>query len=208
MRQHHPLSLILSTLLAFAARADFDTATVQGGDTNITNLFGEQPGFQIGGSNSKRPSFAGVIVGPDGEPAPKVMVSLFPFSYAQKLTDDQGRFSLPADPIPAGYPVSQHVLIARDLERNLAAALDLEEDATNADLRLNPGLTLAGRVTDANGHTVSNAQAQAMFRTDRMSSQLGQPVRADAEGRFEIKALPPPPLQRHRLRQRFRPGCA
>jgi hypothetical protein len=170
----------------------FGSATAQGGDTNMTIRLGEQAGFRMGGSNSKRLKFAGVIVAPDGKPAPKVMVSLFPlFSYAQKRTDDQGRFTLSADPFPAGYPVSQHVLIARDLERNLAAALDLEEDATNADLQLSPGLTLAGRVADANGHAISNAQAQIMFRTDRMSSQLGQPVRADAGGRFEIKALPP-----------------
>jgi hypothetical protein len=164
----------------------------QGGDTNITIRLGEQPGIRFGGSNSKRLKFAGVIVAPDGKPAPKVVVSLFPmFSYAQQRTDDQGRFTLPADYLPPGYPVSQHILVARDLERNLAAALDLEEDATNVDLRLSPGLTLAGRVAGANGHAVSNAQAQVMFRTDRMSSPLGQAVRADAEGRFEIKALPP-----------------
>jgi hypothetical protein len=197
MSQCHYLSLALSALLAFAAndprqQGRFGNATAQGGDTNITIPPGEQTGFEVGGSDSKRPKLAGAIVGPDGKPAPRVMVSLFPFfSYAQKRTDDQGRFTLSADSIPAGYPVSQRVLIARDLERNLAAALDLEEDATNADLRLSPGLTLAGRVLDANGHAVSNAQAQVMFRTDRMGSQLGQPVRADAEGRFEIKALPP-----------------
>jgi hypothetical protein len=52
-------------------------------------------------------------------------------------------------------------------------------------------LTLAGRITDLNGKAITNAQAQALFHTERMSSRLAAPVRADADGRFEIKGLPP-----------------
>jgi hypothetical protein len=169
----------------------YGSANAQGGDTNITIQLGQQAGVRTLRSGTAQPKLSGTVLDADGKPAPKVTVSLFPFfSYAQKRTDDQGRFTLAAESIPTGYPTSQRVLIARDLERNLAAAFDLEDDTTNADLKLGPGLTLVGRVTDVNGHAVSNAQAQVMFRTDRMSSQLGQPVRADAQGRFEIKALP------------------
>jgi len=181
----------LAATLEFEEDAD-NVTLPQGGDTNITIRLGERALSQPGASDSKRSKLVGAILGPDGKPAPNVIVSLFPFlAYAQTHTDYQGRFALTAEPIPAGYGVSQRVLIARDLERGLAAALDLEEDATNADLRLSPGLTLAGRVTDANGHAISNAQARLLFRTDRRTSALGQLVRADDEGRFEIKALPP-----------------
>ncbi|MGA2865526.1 MAG: carboxypeptidase regulatory-like domain-containing protein [Verrucomicrobiota bacterium] len=167
------------------------SANAQGGDTNITIQLGQQAGVRTLRSGAAQPKLTGTVLDADGKPAPKVTVSLFPFfSYAQKRTDDQGRFTLAAESIPTGYPTSQRVLIARDPDRNLAAAFDLEDDTTNADLKLGPGLTLVGRVTDVNGHAVSNAQAQVMFRTDRMSSQLGQAVRADAQGRFEIKALP------------------
>jgi len=169
----------------------FGSANAQGGDTNITIQLGQQAGLRTPRSGAAPPKLTGTVLDADGKPAPKVTVSLFPFfSYVQKRTDDQGRFTLAAESIPVGYPTSQRVLIARDPERNLAAALDLEDDTTNADLKLGPGLTLVGRVTDVNSQAVSNAQAQVMFRTDRMSSQLGQPVRADAKGRFEIKALP------------------
>ena len=42
-----------------------------------------------------------------------------------------------------------------------------------------------------------------------MASNLGSPVRADAEGRFEIKgAAAGPPVQRHHLRQGLWPGAA
>ena len=120
-------------------------------------------------------------------------MSLFPsFSPAEKQTDSEGRFTLTFDPKQCGpMGASQPIVVARDLARNLAAALDLEEGATNASVRLEPALTLAGRITDLNGKAITNAQAQALFHTERMASSLGSPVRADAEGRFEIKGLPP-----------------
>jgi len=77
------------------------------------------------------------------------------------------------------------------LSRNLAAAFDLEEGATNASVRLEPALTIVGQIKDSNGKGISNAQAQVLFHSERMASSLGSPTRADAEGRFEIKALPP-----------------
>ena len=83
------------------------------------------------------------------------------------------------------------IVVARDPARNLAAAVDLEEGATNASMRLEPALTFTGRITDPDGKALTNAQAQLWFHTERMASNLGSPVRADVEGRFEIKALPP-----------------
>ena len=136
---------------------------------------------------------SGTVSDPEGKPAPQVRVSLFPaFSPTEKQTDSEGRFSLTFDPNQFGpMGATQPIVVARDLTRNLAAAMDLEEGATNASLRLEPALTLAGRITDLNGKPITNAQAQALFHTERMSSHLGAAVRADADGRFEIKGLPP-----------------
>jgi len=86
---------------------------------------------------------------------------------------------------------SQPILIARDTTRNLAAALDLEEGATNAIVRLEPALTLASRITDLKGKAITNGQTRVLLHTERTVSNLGSPVRADSEGRFEIKGLPP-----------------
>ena len=76
-----------------------------------------------------------------------------------------------------------------DPARELAAAVDVEEDAAETTLRLSSGLTLVGRVTDVDGHAIRDAHAQAMFRTARTSEPFGMAVRADAEGRYEIKGL-------------------
>jgi protocatechuate 3,4-dioxygenase beta subunit len=135
----------------------------------------------------------GTVVDSAGKPAPNVAVLLFPFFLlAEKRTDAQGRFELEWTPEQfRGGLIGQWVLIARDPARNLAVALDLEEGATDTSLRLEPALTLAGRVTDPDDKPVANAQATLMFRTDRMLSAFGTPARTDAQGRFEIKGLPP-----------------
>lgn len=164
--------------------------SAEGGDTNVTIHLGSQEGNLAAANSRARPRINGSVLDADGKPAAKVSVCLFPFfSYAQKKTDDAGRFVLTPDSSAAGIE-SQRVIIARDPERNLGAALDLDEDATNVTLKLTPGFTLAGQATDTAGKPLANAQAQLLFRTDRMSSPLGQSVRANDEGKFEIRGLP------------------
>jgi protocatechuate 3,4-dioxygenase beta subunit len=166
------------------------SVTAEGGDTNITLRLGVRETYTASRSTSK---VAGTVTDPEGKPAPKVLVSLFlSFSPAEKRTDSEGRFTLTFNPNqfgPAG--ATQPIVVARDPTHNLATALDLEEGATNASVRLEPALTLAGRITDPNGNPLTNAQAQALFHTERMASYLGPPARANADGRFEIKGLPP-----------------
>ena len=167
----------------------FGSIATEAGDTNITLQIGVRETYAAPRASSK---VTGKVTDPDGKPAAQVRVSLFPsFSQVEKQTDSEGRFTLTFDSKQLGpMGATPPIVVARDLARNLAAALDLEEGATTANLRLEPALTLAGRITDLSGKAVANAQAQASFHTERMASQLGGPVRADPEGRFEIKALP------------------
>ncbi len=133
-------------------------------------------------------AYSGTVLDPDGKPAAGLAVTLFPFSSGEAHTDAQGHFTLTARNMPVGF-VAQCVLVARDPARELAAAVDVEEDAAETTLRLSSGLTLVGRVTDVDGHAIRDAHAQAMFRTARTSEPFGMAVRADAEGRYEIKGL-------------------
>lgn len=167
----------------------YGNAMAEGGDTNVT--------IQLRPQNfaTLRPTqkFTGTVVGPDQQTAAKVAVSLIPYSgQGERTTDAQGRFTLMSDPRRyAGMQRNQNTMIARDLGRNLAAAVELLDDqSTNIQVQLEPALTLAGRVVGPDGKAITTAQAQMMFRTDRMTSPLGNPIRADSDGRFEIKALP------------------
>jgi hypothetical protein len=142
---------------------------------------------------SSRIALAGTVLDPDGKPAEKAKASLFPSSWqGEKTTDSLGRFALLIDPSqPNGAPPAQHFIVARDLVRNLATFLALDGDTTNASLKLEPALVLAGRVTDTAGKPIAGAQAQCLLQIARVSSAIGATVRSDADGRFEIKALPP-----------------
>jgi protocatechuate 3,4-dioxygenase beta subunit len=161
-------------------RGDRSRVTVEGNETNRLTV-------TLGAAIR----LTGTVVDPDGKPAPKAAVTFFPAQRAVKQTDAEGRFTLTPDPNQfVGISDYQRVVIARDLTRNLAAALDVEEETTNVILRLEPALTLVGRVTDINGKAVTNAEAQVLFWTERMGSSLGSPVRVDDDGRFEIKGLP------------------
>jgi hypothetical protein len=185
MRTKRAFGIIIGLALGLAS-----TSSAEGGDTNIAIQLGTSGTVVASRSSIK---ISGTVTGPDDKPAPQVRVSLFPsFSQAEKQTDSEGRFALTFDPRQAGpMGAAAPIVVARDLTRNLAATVDLEEGATNANVRLEPALTLASRITDQDGKALTNAQAQLWFHAERMASNLGSPVCADAEGRFEIKALPP-----------------
>jgi hypothetical protein len=178
------------TLQANTPNGGFGNVTAAGGETNITIQLGTSGAVGVSRTSLK---ISGTVTDPGGKPAPKVQVSLFPsFQPTEKQTDGEGRFTLTFNPNQYGpMGATPPIVVARDPARNLAAALELEEGATNASVRLEPALIFAGRITDLNGKAITNAQAHAIFHTERMGSSLGSPIRADAEGRFEIKALPP-----------------
>lgn len=163
------------------------SVSAEGGDTNIVIQLGvrQSPGSR---GNSK---VQGTVVDPDGKPVPQIAVSLFPDSDSGKKTDANGNFTLRWDPNRyGGMQLNQRVVVVRDAQRNLAAAVDVEDGATNVTVRLVPGVSLAGRVTDVNGKPLTNAEASLMVWTEQMGSSANITARANAEGRFEIKALP------------------
>jgi len=88
-------------------------------------------------------------------------------------------------------------LLARDVERNLATAQDIEESTTTLDLRLEPGLTVSGRVTDAKGKPPAKAEAEMMFWSERMGLPMGKAIRAIAASQKAtfhglVSAMPAP----------------
>ncbi len=61
-----------------------------------------------------------------------------------------------------GQSDSTPCVLVRDAEHNLAVAQDLDEDTGTLDLKLAPGLTLAGRA-ESDGKPVTNATAAIGF---------------------------------------------
>ena len=70
--------------------------------------------------------------------------------------------------------------------------MNIEEDASNLDVTLKPALTLAGRVEGNDSAPLAGAQVGVWLRAGNFLDQLNDQLAAtDAQGRYEIKGLPP-----------------
>ena len=147
MRTQQAFGIIIGLALAVASagsarpggEAKTNSVELAPGPTNRLEVEITAPAGPVVASGSSI-KISGTVTGPDDKPAPQARVSLFPsFSQAEKQTDSEGRFTLTFDPRQAG-PVgaAAPIVVARDLARNLAAAMELEESATNATVRLEP----------------------------------------------------------------------
>jgi protocatechuate 3,4-dioxygenase beta subunit len=160
------------------------TASVEAGHTNRVEI--EIPAPQ---------TITGVVHLPDGRPAaglPVRLVGAFGFPAADVKTDADGKFELAwtQRQMQMQPNNSTACVLVRDVEHNLAAAQDVEDETNTLDLKLAPGLTLAGRV-ECDGQPVTNATAQLIFWTGRSGMWLRGLARTNVPGRFEIPALPP-----------------
>lgn len=167
------------------------SVTVEAGKTNRVEVeLSDSPvGFVVGATEK----LSGLVQMPDGKPAAGSFVRLVSTGQGdrQVRTDANGKFELTWNPRQfEGQTDMIPCILARDPERNLAAVLEIDQNATNLVLRLAPGLTLAGHV-ESNGKPVTNATAQLVFWTGRSGMWLRGLARTNTPGLFEIPALPP-----------------
>ena len=184
-----------------------DAKATEGGNAKVTPAAGESArsslsnlGLRIrdffggaAGAANPKSRIEGTVVDSEGKAAPNVTVSLFPYSQGEPRTDAKGHFTLTLATNPDQFwrdARGSAAIIARDFDRNLATTVDVDENSTHVSLKLELGLTLAGRVTDPKGNGIPQADIQVLFMSEGMGCLLGQPNRADPEGRFEVKALP------------------
>ena len=165
------------------SRSKATSTTIEAGRTNRLEIELNPP-----------PRIKGVVRDPSGAAVPGLDVSVFP-NWGQSTegikTDARGRYEMPWNPQRTGPMGGVFSLLARDVTRNLAVAQEIEEGTTTLDLKLEPGLIVAGRVEDANAKPLSNATVRVFLWSGNSGSQFdNKPVRTDAQGRFEITAMP------------------
>ena len=166
------------------SRSEVATASVEAASTNRLEIALKPP-----------PRITGVVRDASGAPAPGLELSIFPRwgqSGRGAKTDANGHYEMPWNPQQVGPMGSSFCLLARDVTHNLAAAEDIEEGTTTLDLKLQPGLVVAGSVQDENGKPLTNATVRVFLWSGNSGSQFDdKPIRTDAQGQFEITALPP-----------------
>jgi protocatechuate 3,4-dioxygenase beta subunit len=141
------------------------------------------------------PRITGVVRDASGAPVPGLDLSVFP-NWGQNsggaTTDTKGRYEMLWNPQRMGPSGSGFCLLARDVGRNLATAQDIDEGTTTLDLQLQPGLVVVGRVEDVNGKALTNATVRLYLWSGNSGSQFdNKPTKTDAQGHYEITALPP-----------------
>ena len=143
---------------------------------------------------SSPPKITGIVRDPAGAPVAGLELSIIP-TYGRPAgdvkTDANGRYELAWNPQQFGRQDMTFRLLARDIARNLVAAHEMDEGTTNLDLQLQPGLVVTGRIQDSEGKPLSNGSVRLTMWSGNNGWQLGEPIKADAQGRFEIIALAP-----------------
>jgi protocatechuate 3,4-dioxygenase beta subunit len=136
----------------------------------------------------------GIVRDTSGAPVVGVRLSIIPNyggNRSQILSDSNGLYEI-TEQLPQ-FPGAQNratFLLARSIERNLAAVHEIDEKTTNLDITLQPGLTLSARVQDAKGQPISTATAYVIFWAENFGSSIGSPESADEHGIIRIAALP------------------
>jgi protocatechuate 3,4-dioxygenase beta subunit len=175
------------------SRNSFGNMSAEGGDTNVVLQLGQTYNNSPGATAHK---LKGTVTDTDGKPDAGAQVAVFPNSFNGlhwTKTATNGAFnltwSLQQWQMQSGGAA---LLVVRDTARKLAATGDLLEDITNLDVKLKPALTVAGRVQDTNDSPLAGAQVGLWLRAGNSMDQLNEQMTpTDAQGRYEIKCLPP-----------------
>jgi hypothetical protein len=146
-----------------------------------------------------QPKISGVVRDPSGRPVEGVKFRVCPVGHQDVSSDAEGRFEVVWDPRQWGEEGAAFYLVARQEERNLAAAVQVEEDTRTQDVNLVPAVIFAGTVVDPNGKGIPEAKINVMLRGRTAESGWGSPITdwrrggatTDSEGKFEVKAIPP-----------------
>jgi hypothetical protein len=137
------------------------------------------------------PKITGVTCDDRGRPVEGVKLAVCPMNVRECVSNSEGRFEASWD--PGSWHSSEEmpamVLIARQPELNLAAAVDVDDNTHQIDITLKSGVISTGKVVDSNGKGISNATLLVMLQGPRWGSSIEHNIVTDAEGNYEIKAL-------------------
>jgi len=130
------------------------------------------------------PSVSGLVLDQTNQPVSGVLVMANPVGE-QCITDKAGIFEVRYSP---SEPLER--LVARDLTRNLAAIVEVKNNAKPVQITLKPALSIAGRITDPNDIGIPAARLELTLNVPGWLTYLGSEILTDFMGRYEIKALP------------------
>ena len=169
------------------------TAEAQAGDTNVVIRIGINNVSR--GLETRIVTTTGKVVDASGAAAPGVRIVVYAITNIAALpvgvrSEADGTFSITWQ-APVGLRGASALLIARDLDRHLAAAYDLNDLTTELNLRLQPALTLSVHVRNGLGASIDKASSRLSMSSGAASVVLNGIADARSQnGVLEIGDLP------------------
>lgn len=138
----------------------------------------------------RRPQIAGEVLDERGKGVAGATVELLHLPV-QVQTDPNGHFEFDfgASALDEQYKDQRAVFVR--VGDQVAARILKDADREPVMLKLSPGVTAQGRVTDPNGAPVAGAKIDVMAFGQQWNRPLGKLATTDAEGRFSIAHLAP-----------------
>jgi protocatechuate 3,4-dioxygenase beta subunit len=139
---------------------------------------------------NETPQVTGVVRDGEGKPVSGAALSIMPGNQGEVVSDQYGKFTVLWDPLWGGRDAT-FCLLARHIERNLAAVAEIAKDTRTLDVNVVAGVILTGKVTDPNGKGISGAHMRMMLQIGNWGSPLGRgTLQTEADGHFQITGIP------------------
>ncbi|MBN2182383.1 MAG: carboxypeptidase regulatory-like domain-containing protein [Sedimentisphaerales bacterium] len=136
------------------------------------------------------PKVTGVLRDENGQPVAGAQVKVCPHGRGEMTTKSDGRYEVRRE-IAEWAAEAVPYVVARQFERNLAAAVEIEKDTKIIDIKMTPGVVCTGRIVDVNDKPIENTKVYLTFwSTNYGTSMAQQDNKTDSQGRYEIKAVP------------------
>jgi formylglycine-generating enzyme required for sulfatase activity len=136
------------------------------------------------------PVISGVVQNEAGIPVDGVYMRPLQIRYWAMREYADGSFEICRTSQDSTGEEREYHFVARHEERNLAAAVEIDQDKSRLDVVLEPGVVLAGQVVDGAGKGIEEAKVVINLQSPDLPGDFLTWLDADAEGRFEIRALP------------------
>ncbi len=138
----------------------------------------------------------GVVRDASGRPVSGALVGVSPTGRRPwARTDDEGRFEVKRRGPEEGGKASRLFVVARHIERNLAAVVEIKDASRPQQVELAPASIFEGRVVDGDGNSVADVRVYPMaWFPPGTAARIGDDsATTDKNGRYEIRAVPFPP---------------
>jgi formylglycine-generating enzyme required for sulfatase activity/protocatechuate 3,4-dioxygenase beta subunit len=133
----------------------------------------------------------GAVQDATGTPVDGANIRILPNKNRELRLHPEGKFEINWQPRKSKENQSIHYLSVRHKERNLAAIVEINKDTDTIDVVLQRGGTLTGKVVDSAGKGIEKAVVTMRLKgPNGIEEYTGFSDRTDAEGKFDIRAIP------------------